>query len=212
MLMISLKNKIKERLKDNSGFSLTELIVVIAIIVIMTGASFLIISVVHGARAKDAASTFESALADTINSSKNMNAGIDLNLDGSIDSSEKKYVPGLQIHKVGNKYYLQKCVFIYYSDTGSYALYNLHEDNEYIKSVNENNGKGISLSSYVKVEYYGVSGNKMPDLSEYTSYTICYNQRGECVAGAGTYKFLKSSTGDSIVTVTVNKNGGYISK
>ena len=79
--MIKIKERIKKSLKDNKGFSLTELIIVIAIILLMTAASFVTLSIVHGARAKDAASSFENSLAEVVNLSKNN--GVDKDGNGT---------------------------------------------------------------------------------------------------------------------------------
>lgn len=198
--------KIKKYLQNNEGFTLVELIICIAIIVIMTGASYITLSVLHTAKAKEAASTFESALADVV--SKDKNVGVDYNLDGTIDSSEEKYQMGVRIYKKGSKVYLQKCVFIAQSN-GSYAHWNLGADDSYIKSINDNNdGKGTCLSRYVTVEYISVSGTKY-SLGTYSDYTICFNKRGECVTGYGTYNF-KDTKGATISSIQINKNGSYI--
>ena len=104
--MADIKERIKKGLKDNGGFSLTELIIVIAIILVMTAASFVTLTIMHSARAKEAASSFENAIAEVINLSKNN--GVDKDANGSIDSAEEKYTIGLRIYKDGRKYYLQK--------------------------------------------------------------------------------------------------------
>lgn len=202
--MIKIKERIKKSLKDNKGFSLTELIIVIAIILLMTAASFVTLSIVHGARAKDAASSFENSLAEVISLSKNN--GVDKNDNGVIDGEEDKYTIGLKIYKIGQKYYLQKCI-CKKSATGVYTDAGFTSSDAYIKSINESSGKGICLSAYVDIKFYDLDGN---DASA-DSYIIAFNKKGECVLGYGKYEFKKSNTGNTIVTVSVNKNGGYIS-
>ncbi|MBQ9233995.1 MAG: prepilin-type N-terminal cleavage/methylation domain-containing protein [Lachnospiraceae bacterium] len=203
--MVKMKERIKKSLKDNKGFSLTELIIVIAIILIMTAASFVTLTIMHSAKAKEAASSFENSLAEVISLSKNN--GVDKNDNGIIDSDEEKYTIGLRIYKDGRKYYLQRCI-CQKQATGEYTYVNLPVSDAYIKSINEHSGKGICLSAYVDIKYYDLDGNdKSAD-----SYVIAFNKKGDCKLGFGKYEFIKSSSGDKIVTVSVNKNGSYISK
>lgn len=198
--------KIKQILKCNKGFTLVEFITVFAFIVIMTGMSFVTLSIMHSARAKEAASTFESALANAVSSAKNI--GVDYNMDGTIDDTEKNYALGIKIYypDAGSKLYLQKCIFIA-QPNGSYALWNLSYNDDYIKSINHNDGKGECLSQYVEIERTSVSGTKYT-LSGYESYNICFNKKGECVSGYGEYEFLKKN-GSTISRVQINKNGSY---
>lgn len=205
--MVKIKDRIKKSLKDNRGFSLTELIIVIAIILIMTVASFITLNIVHGARAKDAASSFENSLAEVVNLSKNN--GVDKDGNGTIDSTEANYTIGLRLYKDGGKYYLQK-IICQREATGEYVGLAFPTSDSYIKALNENSGKGICLSAYVDVEYYGLDGAHLVSTTD--TYIIVFNKKGECVLGYGKYEFRKSSTGEKIVTVSVNKNGSYISK
>lgn len=197
--------KMKRILKDNSGFSLTELIIVIAIIAIMTMASFVTLSIMHSARAKEAGSTFENNLAEVIGMAKSKS--VDYNMNNVIDSDEENLTIGLKVYKEGSKFYLKKCVFKRKTD-GSYVIFTADSDDAFIKSINEKNGKGACLTSYVSVKYYDEAGN----LSTETEYNLVFNKKGECVIGNGKYEFVKSNSGDKIVTVTVNKNGSYIVK
>ena len=202
--MVKIKERFKESLKDNKGFSLTEFIIVIAIIAIMTTASFITMAVMHGAKAKEASSSFENALADVISLSKNN--GVDLNENGTIDADEENYTIGLRIYKTGGKYYLQKCICKHvhgeYSDTGK------TESDPYIKSINDSSGKGICLSAYVNIKFYDINGND----ATADSYVIAFDKRGNCKLGYGVYEFRKASNNDKVSTVRVNRNGSYISK
>ena len=52
-------------MKDNKGYTLIEMIIVIAIIAIMTGAAMVTITILHNAKAKEASITLETALSET---------------------------------------------------------------------------------------------------------------------------------------------------
>ena len=54
-------------LKRNEGYTLVEMIIVIAIIAILSAAAMVTISIIHNAKAKEAASTLDDALFDTLN-------------------------------------------------------------------------------------------------------------------------------------------------
>ena len=51
-------------MKDNKGYTLIEMIIVIAIIAIMTGAAMVTITILHNAKAKEASITLETALSE----------------------------------------------------------------------------------------------------------------------------------------------------
>lgn len=186
---------------DNKGYSLVELIIVIAIIAIFTGASLITLSVMHSAKAKEASITFESEVSELLNKSKG-NA-VDANLDGVIDNSDKGYSLGLRVHKNGQKCYIQKVLV----KDGAYEANNAFE-----KANNHNDGKGISLSASVYVEYTDFSGNKTVIGSNAADTMLIYfNKRGACVSGYGVYNFYKTD-GVQVAKTTINKNGSFQTK
>ena len=191
---------IKKLLKNNKGFSLTEMIIVLAIIVIMTGASFISLSIMRSAKAKEAASTFETDLAYVISNAKNKD--VDMNLDGTVD---KGYSMGLRLYVSGEKIYLQRCLI----HDGTYL--DLPSADPYIQSVNVGNGLGTSLSAYVDIEYTDKDGN-VKTVDEEGIY-LAFNKKGECVHGVGTYSFLRKhkdrNEETTVTTVRVNQNGSY---
>ena len=118
---------------NNEGYSLIEMMIVIAIIAVFTGASLITINVMHSAKAKEAAITLDSEIAELINKSKN--TACDANNDGVIDSSDEGYSFGIRIHKDGDKCYVQDVLV----HSGAYV-----HDEDYEKANNPNDGKGIS--------------------------------------------------------------------
>ena len=70
--IISTMKPMKKRriMKENEGYSLIEMIIVIAIIAVMSAAAMVTISIIHNAKAKEAASTLEDALFEVQNNAK----------------------------------------------------------------------------------------------------------------------------------------------
>ena len=200
-------NKIKDYFKNNDGYTLVEMIIVIAMILNMTTASFISLRVMHAAKAKEAASSFETELADVI--SNNKNKSVDINLDDKITSVDKDYVMGLKFYSVGNdKVYIQRCIFKK-DDTGVYSIVSAPDDTEqaYLDSINVGKGKGTCLSAYVDVVYKDKNGNETKITGDTETY-LRFNKRGECVEGVGTYEFLRKN-GDKVATIVVRQNGSF---
>ena len=63
-------------MKENKGYSLIELIIVLAIIVVMTGVSMVTITIIHNARAREASTKFENALSELQQNAKGKMCGI----------------------------------------------------------------------------------------------------------------------------------------
>lgn len=191
----------KRRMKklNNKGYSLIELIIVIAIIAIFTVAAMVTLSIMHSAKAKEAAITFESELSELLNKSKSNS--IDVNLDGVIDVDDKGYSYGLRIHCVDGKCYVQDVVV----QDGLYVSHSDYED-----ANNNNDGKGISLSSYVYVRYTDYAGNEILINNGSPYYAlVSYKRNGTCSVGAGTYEFIRTDGDATVATLTINKNGSF---
>ncbi len=191
----------KRRMKklNNKGYSLVELIIVIGIIVVLTGAAMITLTVMHSAKAREAAITFDSEISELINNSKNI--ACDANLDDKIDAADKGYSFGLRLHVVNDKCYLQNVLV----KDGAYV-----QDDAYELANNVNKGDGISLSAYVYVKYTDQSGTTITlgDGND-NEVLIYYKKNGTCAAGYGMYEFFKTSGGDQIASMTLNKNGSH---
>ncbi len=193
----------KRRMKklNNKGYSLIELIIVIAIIVVLTGAALVTMSVMHSAKAKEAAITFDSEISELVHNSKNM--ACDVNDDGIIDATDDGYSFAIRMHSDGSKTYLQQVVV----KNGAYVSVD-----DYEKANNPNKGDGISLSSYVYVKYTDYEGNVTVLDTAGSDLIISFDRKGMCTAGYGTYDFIRTSGGDQVACVTINKNGSHQSK
>ena len=63
----------RKRLKDdNAGYSLVEMIIVLAIVAVVSAMAIVSITMIHSAKAKEAAVTFDSEVSTLITKSKNL--------------------------------------------------------------------------------------------------------------------------------------------
>ena len=181
----------KKKIDDNSGYTLVELIIVLAIIVILTTAAFVTMSIMHTAKVKEAAATFDAEITDLIARTRNQDVYQDTNQNGAMDSGEE--LPGykyeLGISYDGGKYYINN----WYLEPGG--------------THSEATTKRKSLSAYARVQYSDFDGTYV-DTDVIDGHMIRFDKSGACVEGAGVYKFLKKD-GSVIATVTINKNGSH---
>lgn len=185
-------------MKRNEGYSLTELIIVMAIIAILTGVAMVTVTIIHSAKAKEASSTLEDALSE-----------LEANAKGKMcvvaDVEQPDYRFALAIYKDGNKYYVKKG---YYKGNG------LAKDDptsyEFVDSENVGSGKGTTFSTYVRVTYVDSSGTEhdITGIDDKPAFII-FDRQGMCDYGDGQYKFYRSNTNSNIGTVTLNKNGSH---
>lgn len=181
----------KKKIDDNSGYTLVELIIVLAIIVVLSSAAFVTLSVMHTAKVKEAAATFDAEITDLIARTRNQKVYEDTNKNGIMDPGEEhpneKYE--MIISYVNNKYYINNW-FLLPSGTHSEA-----------------STKRKSLSAYVEIQYSDFDGI-YNDAVVQDNHIIRFDKSGACVEGAGVYKFLKRN-GSVLATVTINKNGSH---
>lgn len=188
--------KIK-RLNDE-GYTLAELIIVLAIIVILSSAAFITLSVIHTAKAKDAATTFYAEINALHGRAKGQQAYHDDNANGTMDAGEfmDNTNFALCLYKVGEKTYLKKVV------RDSSGIYDTNMGNA-------NGGLGLNLSPYIQIKYTADNNSYYKDdMSPTEMHYIAFDSTGSCIEGVGTYEFCKKN-GGKLVTVTINRNGSY---
>jgi len=206
---MTLQTKGKTRLHKNAGYSLVEMVICMAIIAILTGLSFVTISLINSARAREASVDFESEVANLISKSKNQVCVVDGN-------REETYFFCMKVYKQGSKYYYKTG---YYNPKESavgektIATGEEYKNTRYIFVEGENNNKdkGVSTSSKVDVKYGESAYADETSISEAGQYII-FNRSGRCISGDGVYSFYKASNNSLIATVTINKNGSHQSK
>ncbi len=187
-------------MKRNEGYSLTELIIVMAIIAVLTGAAMVTISIIHSAKAKEASSTLEDALSE-------MEANAKGKMCVVADVQEPDYRYALAVYKSGTKYYVKKG---YYKGNGSDMT--KADSYVFVDSENVGSGKGATFSAYVDVKYTDSSGTErdITGLDDKPVYII-YDRQGMCINGDGTYNFYRNNTDKNVGTVVLNKNGSHTS-
>ncbi|MBQ6231028.1 MAG: type II secretion system protein [Eubacterium sp.] len=193
----------KKTISKNKGFSLVEMIIVLAIVAVMSTMALISINVIRSAKAKDAATVFDSEVATLKTKAKGM--GVDANKDGSLSDEELKLFYCIKIYKEGDTYYL--CTG--YTKAESVST-------NFVSTATNNGGKGRNLSTYVKIKYTG----KLSDGTAVTdqepgdgddAFYIVFNKRGECVYGVGEYEFFKPS-GRTVARKYIRANGSHGSK
>lgn len=193
-------------MKKNEGYSLVEMIIVIAIIAVMSGAAMVTIAIIHNAKAKEAASTFEDVLAETQSNAKGKMCVID-------GTQYPDYRFAVAVFKKGSKYYVQEG---YYKGNGAAFDNKNSYDFEHTKDLR--NGKAISFSAYVSVKYKasGETDERQIGLldsegSGGAPVYIVYDRQGMCVYGSGELSFYRNSKDTLLSTVVLNKNGSHTS-
>lgn len=191
------------RLNDK-GYTLIEMIIVMAIVVVLTGASMLTVSIMHAAKAKEAASTMENDTSDLHIKAKGQNF-VDKN--GTV---YKEYAYALKLYDNNGHYYLQNTVVDRQTKTeldsstfptGVSSLGDMVE--------NSHNGLGTSLSAYVYVKYEDPTSTTTSGAIDIdsTGKLIVFDKNGACVSGHGRYDFYKKSSDTLVASLTINKNG-----
>lgn len=185
--------------KNNKAYSLVEMIIVLGIIAVVSVMSLVSVTMIHSAKAKDAAVVFDSQVSETIARARGKNT-----------DSSKLYA--LKLYKSGTSYYVQTGIA---SSAG--ASYSFTPDTD-----NINDGKGTSLSKFVKISYYperkddnsyGRYSTNWDDAYEVsdTGVLLIFTKSGNCISGSGTYCFFKKN-GSNVARDIVRMNGSHESR
>ena len=187
-------------MKRNEGYSLTEMIIVLAIVAILTAAAMVTISIIHNAKAKEASSTMEDALSE-----------LEANAKGKMcvvsGTNQPEYRFALAVYKDGGKYYIKKG---YYLGGGKDLTRRDSYDFDNVENVG--GGKGKTFSSYITVTYKDATGSEraITGLDDAPVF-IVFDRQGMCIAGDGKFNFHRKNSSGTIGTVTLNKNGSHSS-
>ena len=210
--------------RDNKGYSLVEMIIVLAIVAIVATMALISVGLIRSAKAKEAAVTVDEEVATLITKSKNMKC----------DREGWEYAA--RIYENDGEYYYQK------------GYYN-PEDYSYDFTNTDSNGdgKGKSLSPYVQIKFttekyyfigYNASTGKFSEddpKREYASTKLTdqdvsslnhngvasdvsgggiflrFNKDGSCATGYGEIIFCKRN-GTEVAREYIRVNGSHQTK
>ena len=207
--------------KNDRGYSLVELVIVLAIVAILAAMALISVTIIHSARAKDSALKLDSEIAECITQCKNMKP--DQN-----DPSGKPYDGyAIAIYKNNS---LDKFIIapVYYSEAGGILgsghyspIYNL--DDPSLNSNQRQNASIIQIPSSVSMTFKGTTMTNTDTQIVNTSYKtgdtapksagndwvfIRFDKKGNCVSGYGEYKFYKKN-GNVVSRVIIRQNGSH---
>lgn len=185
--------------EKNEGYSLIEMIIVIAIIAVMSAAAMVTINIIHNAKAKEAASTLEDALSEAQNNAKGKMCVVS-------GTQQPNYRYALCVYKDGTKFYVKKG---YYK--GDSFAKNKYDSYEFDPAENVGGGKGTSFSTYVTMRYTDAAGTTRDIGDGDDAVFIIYDKQGNCMYGYGQFEFRRSGKGNLLTTLNLNKNGSHTS-
>lgn len=199
--MIQTKHDMHEN--RNKGYSLVELIICIAIIAIFTGLAFVTVTMINSAKAKDAAVSFESQLADMITKTKSQVCTVN-------GTQQTTFSRCLKLYQASDGNYYIKSGYYNPNGSGESSSGDVSAQYIFVPGENVNSDKGTSLSSRVVVGYKDETGTEQKIKHDGTlkEVYIVYNKAGRCIEGNGTYRFYKRN-GNAIAAVTIQKNGSH---
>jgi prepilin-type N-terminal cleavage/methylation domain-containing protein len=218
---------------SNKGYSLVELIIVIAMIAILSGISLVSITLINTARAKQASTT----LGDEVNAVRKRNMTmmpVEEYAVGGVKktrsyyeytdpiSGEKMELPysyGLVLYYANNKFQIAQVECKQMPPSGGSTFYK-YKDYDGLNPVKVDN---VALSSRIDIKYNGYfksfqngddnGGNPRSDfkaggIDNYGTgaISIMFDKRGNCISGYGTYEFYKKNA-NKVATVTIRQNG-----
>ena len=207
--------------KKNRGYSLVELVIVLAIVIVLAGLSLVSLTLVNTARAKDASNKFGSEVTQVRKKSMDMKPA--KGNDPYFDET-KDYRFGLVLYTKDGKFQTDQVVvekdsatgkYLYKDDAGAYGM--THAYPAYDSSGNPVR-ENVKYSSRVDVKFTGKSTSfltgsivtmdqeKAGAATTEKGICILFDSHGNCVSGAGVYFFYKRN-GNEVARVIVRQNG-----
>ena len=197
----------KNTISRNKGYSLIELIIVIAIIAVTTSMAVVSVTMLNTARAKDAALKLDGEIAELIQKNKNMSPGTTdtakYGLMLYVGTDDQLHISQVECDLNASNYYETKK-----APGSTYP--------DFIDTVD--------LSKRIEIEYEGTytsfvngatftrdPGFKPSTLNGTGTIDIMFDKQGNCISGYGKYSFKKRN-GNVVSTVTIRQNGSHVVK
>lgn len=205
--------------RKDKGYSLVELVVVLAIIVILAAMALVSVTIIHSARAKDAALQLDSNVAELIQKNKNMSpdATKDCKYGIVIFKEDRTSDPDYGKYKIGNVVTIRTSSNWYKYTKLDSGVYSEISDVNDIYFTDD----PIVIPSSVDITFEGVStsfkngatdtksaGFNPSILNGTGAICIMFDKRGNCISGYGEYKFYKKN-GNQVSRVVINRNGSH---
>jgi prepilin-type N-terminal cleavage/methylation domain-containing protein len=183
-------------MKKNDGYSLVEMLIVLAIIMLLTGMAYLSLSVLSSAKARDKAIEFDNELATVAAKARNMNAGF---VDSATGIVYDQY--GIVIYKpvTGSGLFEAPA---YYNPTLDYYVVDCSEAKKFSKRVGLVFNGTTNTGSQLKP--INNDGSGVDAIS-----VIRFNRRGECMNGYGTYTFTTDRNSSGVASTKLRQNGSH---
>ncbi len=207
-------------IKKNKGYSLVEMIIVLAIVVILAGLALVSLTLVNTARAKDASNKFSSEVNQVRKKAIEMKPA--KGSDPYFDET-KDYRYGLVLYLDDGKYQTDQVVveknaagkYVYKDDASGAGISHAYPSYDTLGNpVREN----VKYSSRVEVKFTGkntsfLNGNtndmdkeNAGALTTEKAVCIVFDRHGNCVSGTGEYRFYKKNS-NQVARVIVRQNG-----
>lgn len=212
----------KINLKNNSkGYSLVEMIIVIAIIALLTGLALLSVTIITSARAKDSAMQFDTLVSECITKNKNMTPGTNDPKGNPYDGFAIAVYKRNATSSRPEQFIIAP---VYYSEKGGITGGGHYSPIYDIDNTSSNDCKDSILHVHksVSMTFKGTTyTNSSPQLHNLAYIDeiqpksggdewvfIRFDKKGNCVSGYGEYKFYKKN-GNVVSRVIIRKNGSH---
>ena len=207
-------------IKKNKGYSLVEMIIVLAIVIILAGLSLVSLTLVNTARAKDASNKFASEVTQTRKKAIEMRPA-KANDPYYNDSKADTYKYGIVLYLEDGKFQTEQVVV---EKVGGKYLYRDYSTGGVTHSYPAYDASGtpirenVKYSSKVDVKFTGKyksfkdgsdwdTDKLKPGAMDSTdSICILFDKHGNCVSGCGEYRFYKRNS-NQVARVIVRQNG-----
>lgn len=207
----------------NKGYSLVEMIIVLAIVIILAGLSLVSMTLVNTARAKDASNKFGSEVSNIRKKAIEMKPGKTDNDPYYDPAKAADYRYGLVLHEDDGKFQTDQ-VIVEKKSSGEYVFrdYNHASDGSHAWPAYASDGspvrENVQYSSRVEVKftgkYYSFSDgflwstdkHKPGSLASEEGICILFDKHGNCLSGYGEYRFYKRNS-NQVARVIIRQNG-----
>ena len=181
-------------MKKNQGYTLIEVIIVIAIIVILAGMSFVTLGIIKQAKATEAAETLDNQIGSLLVKTK------------AISDAKKNVLCMKIMYNDSDVTYSDGT----YAKDGSYSIFLGYDENVTgVFSAEKSDIPEATLPDIIKIKYTSASGGSAITLGDGTNTDVVieFNKsNGSVRYGAGTYEIVYND--NTVATVVLDETTG----